>query len=371
MFEILIAAIITFVIVMELQIILEREVKARSLCAAFGYMSLLLLAAVANWEFDLFPQKLASEFAYDVYKGQESIRDNSTFLLQAIIGAPAFMLTDVWWAAIGTNIAVVSGVFYFVHKRSPRLSLVMLAPAIINFSMFALRDPVIAANAFVVTYLFLSSEQTSLVWKQISAVFLFAFIRPENLAIFAYAKLMTIFHQHNRTFLIYLCLPVFLGAAIGVASFAPKLVGIENTSVADLPDTATEFYENRANRVDDTNGGGSNILGGRLPSMPIYLRYPIQVVTFFILPLPFEIKHLGLALAFIDSIVFCAITYRSHKTCSTKTIIIFWTYVLIVAFFSNNYGNVFRIRLPAYFILIAGLIRATPTDQRPEIERVA
>ena len=369
MFEILIAAIVTILIVIELQILFEREVSVRSACAALGFMALLLLAAIANWELELFSQKLASEFAYDVYKGQESLRDNSTFLLQAIVGAPAFMLTDVWWAAIGTNIAIVSGVFYFVHKRSPRLSLLMLAPAVVNFCMFALRDPIIAVNAFIVTYLFANTEQAGAIGKQLGAVSLFAFIRPENLAVFAYAKLMTIFYQYNRNFLIYLCLPVFLGALVGVASFAPNLVGTESTSVSDLPDAAAEFYENRANRVDEANGGGSNILGGRLPGLPIYLRYPIQLVSFFILPLPFEIKHLGLALAFLDSIVFCAVAYRGHRTGSPKALVVFWVYVLIVAFFSNNYGNVFRLRLPAYFILLAGFLRASTVDQNLKLKQ--
>lgn len=366
MFEILVAAAVTFLIVVELQVLFEREVNLRSVAAASGYMAILLLAAIVNWEFDIFEQKFASEFAFDVFKGRESLRDNSAFFLQAVIGAPAFFLTDVWWAAIGTNIATVSGVFYFVHKRSPVLSLIMLAPAVVNFSMFALRDPIIAVNAFVVSWLFLTPAQVGIWWKQASAVVLFAFIRPENMAIFAYAKLMTIFHQNNRAFLVYLFLPVFLGAALGVAALAPNLLGIKNSSVSDLPDTATEFYESRANRVDESNGGGSNILGGKLTSMPIYLRYPIQVFTFFVLPLPFEIRHLGLALAFVDSMLFCVVAYRTHKVASAKTLIIFWAYVLIVAFFSNNYGNVFRLRLPAYFILLAGLLRETGTELETE-----
>ena len=348
MFEILIAAIIGYILIIELIVLFERELNFRSAIYAFLYMLLLFAAAAANFELEIFEQKFAAEFAYDVYKGRESLRGNSTFLLQAVIGYPAFVVTDVWWAAIGTNIAVTAGLFYFIHKRNPVLSLIMLAPAILNFCLFSLRDPVIAALAFIVCYLFFSPSTKMLWLRQSIAVGTFALIRPENLAIFGYSKLLTVFNKHNRSALLYLSFPVLVLIGLGITAFTPQLLGVEfGGSLSELPGAANEFYESRANRWDASEGGGSNILGGALTSMPIFIRLPIQIFTFFVLPLPFEIRHLGLALAFVDSIVFGYIYFRFHRTCERDALIVFWVYVLAVAFFANNYGNVFRLRLPA------------------------
>ena len=358
MFEILIAAIIGYILIIELIVLFERELNIRSVIYGFFYMLLLFAAAAANFELEIFEQKFASEFAFDVFKGRESLRANSTFLLQAVIGYPAFLVTDVWWAAIGTNIAVTAGVFYFVHKRNPVLSLIMFAPAILNFCMFSLRDPVIAVIAFAVCYLFFSPDSRLLWLRQSIAMSLFAFIRPENLAIFGYGKLLTIFNKHNRSALLYLSFPILLLIGVGITAFTPQLLGVDfGGSISELPGAANDFYESRATRHDSTGDGGSNILGGALTNMPIFLRLPIQIFTFFVLPLPFEIRHLGLALAFVDSIVFGYVYYRFHRTCSRDALIVFWVYVLAVAFFSSNYGNVFRLRLPAYFIMLAGMLR--------------
>ena len=358
MFEILIAAIIGYILIIELIVLVEREVSFRSAVYAFLYMLLLFAAAAANFELEIFDQKFAAEFAYDVFKGRESLRGNSTFILQAIVGYPAFLVTDVWWAAIGTNIAVTTGVFYFVHKRSPVLSCAMLAPAIINFSMFSLRDPVIAVLAFAVCYLFFTPNSPLLWLKQSLTVGLFIVIRPENLAIFGYSKLLTVFNKHNRSALLYLAFPFLILVGVVITAFTPQMLGVEfGGSLSQLPGAANELYESRATRWDETEGGGSNILGGALPGLPIFIRFPIQVFTFFVLPLPFEIRKPSLALAFLDSIVFCYLYYRFHRNAQRDALIVFWVYVFAVAFFGNNYGNVFRLRLPAYFIMLAGLLR--------------
>ena len=361
MYEIILSALLGYVVFVEILILMDRSVNVRSLLFSFGYLAILTTIAATNFEFEIFEQKFASEFPFDVFKQRESLRANSTFILQAIVSSLAFFITDVWWAAIGTNVALTAAVFYFVHSRKPWLSLILLAPAIVNFCMFALRDPVISALSLAVTWLLLAPSSPGQWIKQTISILLFGLIRPENIAIFAYAKLMTIVSRHGRSFLLYLSFPLLIAAGAVIATFIPQMLGMESKSVGRLPDAANEFYEARATRHDDIDGGGSDILGGALDRQPLAIRYPVQVFTFFVLPLPFEIDNLAMALAFIDSLVFIAIAFYFHKNSSRDAIIIFWIFVLAVAFFSSNYGNVFRLRLPAYYIMLAGLLRG-PTE---------
>ena len=357
MYEIILSALLGYVVFVELLILMDRSVNVRSLAFSFAYLALLTTIAAANFELEIFDQKFASEFPFDVFKQRESLRSNSTFILQAIVSSLAFFITDVWWAAIGTNVALTAAVFYFVHSRKPWVSVIMLAPAIVNFCMFALRDPVISALSLAVTWLLLAPASPGQWIKQAISILLFALIRPENIAIFSYAKLMTIVGRHGRSFLLYLSFPLLIGVGAIIALFIPQMLGMESQSVGHLPDAANEFYEVRATRHDDIEGGGSDILGGALDRQPLAVRYPVQVFTFFVLPLPFEINNLSMALAFLDSMVFITIAYFFHRYSSRDAIIIFWIFVLAVAFFSSNYGNVFRLRLPAYYIMVAGLLR--------------
>lgn len=357
MYEIILSALLGFALFIELQILFDRTVNLRSLGWSFGYLVFLTSIAVINFELEIFEQKLASQLSFDVFKQRESLQNNSTFILQAVVSSLAFLITDAWWAAIGTNVALTAAVFYFVHSRKPQYSVIMLAPAIVNFCMFSLRDPVISALTLAVTWFLLAPPSTGNWFKQGFSILLFALIRPENIAIFGYAKLMTVVGRYSRSFLLYLSFPLLIGVGLVIAAFIPKMLGIEAQSVSRLPDAANEFYEARATRHDDDEGGGSDILGGALDRQPIAVRYPIQVLTFFVLPLPFEIRGLAMGLAFFDSLIFMAIVYVFHKHCSREAIIIFWVFVLAVSFFSSNYGNVFRLRLPAYYVMLAGLVR--------------
>ena len=365
MYEIILSALLGFVVFIQLQVLFDRSINLRSLGWSFGYLALLTTIAATNFELEIFEQKFASEFPFDVFKQRESLRNNSTFILQAIVSSLAFLITDVWWAAIGTNVALTAAVFYFVHSRKPVLSIIMLAPAIVNFCMFSLRDPVISALVLAVSWFLLSPGSPRQWLKQGFSILLFALIRPENIAIFGYAKLMTIVGSHSRNFLLYLSFPILIAAGAVIAAFIPQMLGMESKSVNRLPDAANEFYEARATRHDNIEGSGSDILGGALDNKPFVVRYPVQVLTFFVLPLPFEVRNLPMALAFLDSMVFIAITWLFHRHGSREAVIIFWVFVLAVAFFSSNYGNVFRLRLPAYYILLAGLLRGSTSNHSP------
>jgi len=327
MFEISLAALIGYLMLVEICVLFQRQLNLKSALLGFVYLLVLTGLAAANYELDIIPQKFASNFAFDLFNGQESARDNSTFWLQAIYCFPAFVITNSWLAAIGMNVALMAAMFYFIHSRSPTHSVLMLVPAIINFSMFSLRDPLIAVVAFAVTWLVLYPPKTMTSVSQYGVIGLFALIRPENLAVFGYAKIVTVLNKHNRSFLLYLSFPVIIALSLGIAAYSPKLLGLDQTaSVAEIPDVAEEFYESRSNRHVTVDGGGSNILGGRLPSMPLFVRYPIQVFTFFVLPLPFEIRGLSTLLAFVDSVVFIWIYFKFHRTATRDALILFWIY---------------------------------------------
>lgn len=359
MSEIIISYIVGCLIAFLLLLTLKQKIKIKAILVAFLYSLFLITIAIINFELEIFEQKFASQFAFDIFLGQESLRNQSGFVLQYILNIPVFLITNAWWAAISTNVVLMSIIFWYVlSKKANNAIIIMFAPVIINFSMFSLRDPIIAVLLFAFTLFFIETKNRFTNIKLLTTSGLFLISRPELLVIALGSKAtQSVLFIKNKKYL-FIIIPIYLVIIFVSLSFVPKLLGLESsTSILDLPDLLLQFYESRALRWDSSDGGGSNILGGALVSYPFYIRYPIQVFTFFVLPLPFEVTKFSLALAFIDSIFFCWTTWKFHKHGNKQAKIIFWVYVLSMAFFSNNYGNVFRLRLPAYFIMLAGLIK--------------
>ncbi len=356
MFEILAAAVFGHLVILWL-ISLCVRLDVNGILLSSLYMLFLWSLAAANFEFGFFEQKFASSFSYDVFIGRESVVRNSTFFLQYILNLPAFLMTDAWWAATGTNIAIFSGIFYYTYLKKPALTLLLFAPAILNFSMFALRDPIIAALFFWIAIFQKERNQMLQLAKQSVLTLFFLVVRPENVLIVVLWRMTTLVDWSRHMLLTIALIPVLLVAGWGALSFAPGLLGLGDVgNQSSLSSQASDLFESRATRHSSEDTGKSNILNGSLVEFPFPLRYPIQVFTFFVLPLPFEIKTMALALAFLDSIVFCALTWKLCQTRNKYAIAFLVVYVLAAAFFSSNYGNVFRIRLPAYFIIIGGLI---------------
>jgi hypothetical protein len=320
----------------------------------------LLFAALAslNFELDIIEQKFASEFAYDLYVGRDSLRKSEGFVLQYILCWPAFFLTDVWWAAIGVNVAAMGLLYAYIASFNRSLGLFILAPAIVNFSMFSLRDPLIGIVFFIIAVTISNPDPVKRMMKQFGATVLFTLIRPENILIVVGAHMYDLFKRYRKSWWAILAIPVVLvGGYIGILMI-PRVLGINfSGSVFDLPLVLSEFYDRRSNRWDASDGGGSNILGGRLSDIPFMFRYPIQILSFFMLPLPIDLNKPALALAAIDSCVFFYLFRKFHKGADTRVVILFWCYVLMVSLFMSNYGNAFRLRMPAYMIMFGGLLR--------------
>lgn len=339
-------------------IVSTRSIHRDALLQAVFVLAMLTFVAAVNLRFGIIEQKFASEFAFDRFLGRESLRPNDTFAVQALVNTPAFLLAQSWEAAIGTNAAVTALTYAFLWDPKSKAHLYFLGPAALNFSFFALRDPFIGL-IFMFLVLAFGSEFTlrKLPMPLLIAAVAMFWTRPENLLIIL-ALVGVLGYQHSRTTLMrFAVLGAGCFAAIGALRFAPALLGVNQTiSIGNLPAFFAEFSEDRGTRTEATGvGGGSDILGGALQRMPLPIRYPIQLFTFFVLPLPFEIRSITLLLSAVDSVFFAFSARKLFKEGTAPAKLLFVVYVLVAAFFSSNYGNVFRIRYPLYFIIGAGL----------------
>ncbi|MDA8770455.1 hypothetical protein N9M97_02840, partial [Planktomarina temperata] len=340
MIEIFLSSILYYSMGIILFLLLGVRLRVENLIISTVLLSVCTLAASINFEMSIIPQKFASEFSYNVFLGHENVRSSIGFYVQVIYCYIAYSLTGAWWSAIGTNISLTVLFFTFVYRNNPNLAFYVLSPAAVNFSFFALRDPIILVIMFSVTLIFLNSKYLISLIKNFIWIFASLFVRPENIGIIVLTYGMEAIRANRAKiwmpFLLF-CLLIFI---YFTAPMVPRLLGVEfKGSMLDLPIAMTEFYEARANRWGSDDGGGSNILGGSLPEYPFLLRFAIQVTSFFILPLPFEIRSVPLGLAAVDSVVFIRLYLTFSRKAHPKAKIIFWIYVFSVAIFMNNYGN--------------------------------
>ena len=356
--SLLIGSFVSYAILIGL-LVLRRPVSKAGLLGSLGVLLVTTAIALVNLRFGIIEQKFASEFAFDWYNGDESERPNRTFAVQAIANAPAFFVAGSWHAAIGTNTAVTAAVYAFMYDTETKAHRYFLGPAVINFALFSLRDPFIGLILMGLVLSFGKKFELGRLPVPIvlAAVAMF-WTRPENLLIIL-ALVWFLGFRSSKSALTKLAL-IMAGAfgAVVALRFAPALLGVQGgVSIGNLPAFFVEFSEDRGTRTNVTGvGGGSDILGGALQRMPIFLRYPIQLFTFFVLPLPFEIRSVALLLSAVDSLFFAYGARKLFKEGSYPAKLLFAIYVLVAAFFSSNYGNVFRIRYPLYFVIGAGLL---------------
>ena len=356
--SLLIGSFVSYAILIGL-LVLRRPVSKAGLLGSLGVLLVTTAIALVNLRFGIIEQKFASEFAFDWYNGDESERPNRTFAVQAIANAPAFFVAGSWHAAIGTNTAVTAAVYAFMYDTETKAHRYFLGPAVINFALFSLRDPFIGLILMGLVLSFGKKFELGRLPVPIvlAAVAMF-WTRPENLLIIL-ALVWFLGFRSSKSALTKLAL-IMAGAfgAVVALRFAPALLGVQGgVSIGNLPAFFVEFSEDRGTRTNVTGvGGGSDILGGALQRMPIFFRYPIQLFTFFVLPLPFEIRSVALLLSAVDSLFFAYGARKLFKEGSYPAKLLFAIYVLVAAFFSSNYGNVFRIRYPLYFVIGAGLL---------------
>lgn len=351
------ATAVGFVVFFPALLLLGVRLRLNVLLEAIGVAAGLAVLAALNLRFGLFAQKGASEFAYTLHETSDYFGSLRQFGLQALVNWPAFSVLDRWEAAIGGNIAITSLVYAYAVSKNPSSRRFLLAPAVVNFSMFALRDPLIGVLMFMLVLLMMEKNSTKL-RLALPAIFTATVLtRPENLILVAGCLAALTYIRSTSIPLRVASSLAFVSLALFALRFGPSLLGVPGqVSILDAPVAMTEFFESRATRHDATDGNASAILGGRLVSLPFPIRYPVQLVTFVVLPLPFEIRSLTGLLAFVDSIYLIAMYRRMRTQISSEAKIACLVFVLCTAPFISNYGNAFRLRLPIYFMLAAGLI---------------
>jgi len=333
----------------------------RSLAFLFG----LLVVASLNYELQIFEQKAASEIAFEIHQAGAYLTDLPSFALQAIVNAPAFELSGSWEAAIGTNAGLAALIFFACDVRDRRAIAFILTPAVINFSMFALRDPLIGVTMFLFTLTALQSSGRRRTLGLIAVAVATYFTRAENLIIELVAVSLILYRGSKKWTVRTFTVPGIFVALFGALRFGPRLLGVQGSyTVSQAPLILENFFERRANRGSIEAGNTSAILGGRLPSMAFPIRFPVQLVAFLILPLPFEIRTLPLLLAAVDSIILLWLLHRRRHLVHRDALLIAAVFVAISALFASNYGNSFRLRLPVYYILAAGALQGSLEDAK-------
>ena len=208
MFEIIFSAFLYTIIGLAILVLSIQKLDIRILLQAIFACFILTTLAVINFELGILDQKFASEFTFDRYLKNESVRDSSGFILQAIYCWPAFALTNVWWAAIGTNVAATVLLYAYIAHYNTRLSLFVFAPVIINFSLFSLRDPLIGILMFSSAVAISDQNFIKRVVKQGSVSLPLFFIRPENILIVMGSISYSFLYKYLKTFWIILIIPI-------------------------------------------------------------------------------------------------------------------------------------------------------------------
>lgn len=323
----------------------------------YALLNFFMMLAIFNLEIGFIPQKAASEYAFELHNTGAYLSDIPNFVLQALLNYPAFVLSGSWTAAIGTNAALSALVFVVTYGQGGPAYKFVVAPAVVNFSMFALRDPIIGPLFYAFTALAIAPHSRRRTIGIGLLTIAFYYTRPENLVIIGVALALVQYRRGSNQLVRLFTLPGIAVAMYGALRFGPRLLGVQTAySALEAPRVLEEFFERRSNRTAIDEGNASAILGGRLPSLAFPVRFPLQIFTFIVLPLPFEIRSLSMLLAFVDSLFLAWIVLKYRHRIHRDALLIAVVFVLLSAFFMSNYGNGFRLRLPLYFVLAAGVI---------------
>lgn len=331
-----------------------RPLKAQALLFSLGYLGVLLTLAIINLEYGLIEQKFASTFSFERYQGIQT-RLNENFLFQAWVVYLGYLLTDAWEAAIGVNIAIFAALFLLVDRVRPIYCAVFLAPGIIHIALFALRDVIMALSIFCFCYFSLAQRKPNLL---ILGALMISFYmqRPELIALVGISYLAIHYREFSNAQKIILG-SIALAGVVLVLPRLPVVLGLPAApSIFALPQVLMDFFTARADRWTGADGAATSMLGGELSSVPFLLRYPLQVFAFFVSPLPVDFRGISSAVFLVDSLFFCVVFWKFYRVADRRHQIFFFVYVLSSAFFMANYGNLFRMRMPCYLIMLSGLL---------------
>ena len=339
------------------------RIGGRSIAFALLMLTVLCSLWALNSEYDFLAEKLSSFLSWDMHRGE---RFSLTFVVQYALALPAMIFFEHQYAAHALNLSLQALTFaliftyLFRERLTPWLLLLLAYPAYYHYAIFGLRDPLInlVSVLFVIAAIHLPRRQFYVACLSMSALCLG--IRPEYSLIligFIGVRLYFISGRKGRVRLVLLGMFSLYAALL----LMPLSLGLPTSwSAPRNLQLIGEFNTARAMRHIGSIGGGSHILGGTLYELPLPIRYPIQVVASFIAPLPFEIRGGAHLFAFAESVLFTTLAVfawiRSRALALPRYLVVCGLlYMLLQAFFMNNYGNLIRVRYPAYVFFLAGV----------------
>ena len=256
-----------------------------------------------------------------------------------------------------------------------------------NFSLFGLRDPLLAlANAVVacvvlrfgfgqrgIQELFAGALGLGVgLWLRPEQFFIVVFILGLPVAAY-YLGLFRRRRQRQRNLMtaILLWFPLLgicLAAVLAATLVAGKNIGTNTFNPVQI---AEENAEDRFSRhLDSEFGAGSNIVDHQTyQNMPTYIRIPVQITGLILLPFPWQIKNAEQLLAFADSLFLIGLLFLSFRFILKRSSIESGRWVVIallatfligicgMGFVVSNAGNGFRMRISVvpFLMVAAGL----------------
>jgi hypothetical protein len=377
-----------------------KRVQSLAFLVFVGGFLLRVVAILVNEEMQFFEAKLAGDYSIGLYE-KYILESNDywgllkeQFAVQVIINIPVWLMFGaerlsllVSNAMLGAVVASVAGGLlckpFGVNVGVRAIVLLAIYPAIFNFSLFGLRDPIIFFSMTVAACGILRQ------WKDGLSIFdmgvtafgmLVSFsIRPEMSYVFiimAGVPFIAIFlnmwaswryGQRNAANFFLLCIiaiTLSMIAAAAATQIASRNIGADTANPFEVADgLAKERYSRHAEK----EGSGSHIIPTETYiNLPVYLRVPIQTVGMIVIPFPWQATSPARLFAFIDSLFLMSmigfilinllyshpIRQSGAARMSAVLLFAFAIGILGMGVIVSNSGNGFRMRLSVTPLLI-------------------
>jgi len=354
------------------------RISLKPLMIGASFLLLICIFSVLNTTYGMIDEKVASFLSYDAYKNN---RFNLTFFVQYLITWIPNALLDFQYTAHSLNIGLQAFIFFlaaqYLFKTSNtkwQLLALLIFPSYYHYAIFGLRDPLIALTTLIIVIGAIRLSSARFVYLCLILSVINIGIRPEfSLIIVGFGVLRLFFLASRRTK--YVIAVAAVCALYGALLLMPLAFGIQNTgTVNGNIENMVLFNELRNERRLGGDGGGSHILGGNLFQYPMIVRYPIQLASSFIAPLPFEIKGALGYLAFAESLLFAFVAVMAFRMAKLNSTSLFlfccgFGFMALQAFFAINYGNILRIRYPAFIFFLAATLPLEYKYSRPKLRK--
>ena len=369
-------------------------------------MLVRVVLVVCNEEFAFFEPKVAGDLSLRLYDEFVMTDGGVWQLFGEEFGPQVFLNTPAWWmfgphrlitllnnsavAALAGPLAAVWLTPVVGRGRAMTIMFLMACyPALVNFSLFGLRDPIIffamvALACGMVRSRIAGWRATDVVTVLLASIIVF-WSRPELAYVLVCllgwpiaSGVLTMVHgvRGNRRYavnLMLLAVPLALvtvGAIAGMTQIAARNIGFATVNPFEIADEAAS---NRFERHAGSAGAGSHIVDSTsYTHMPVYVRVPMQTVGMIVVPFPWQIKGVAKAFAFADSCFLIAVlgwtvlqTLYSRPLAASGRgrhamilLACFAIGILGMGFIVSNSGNAFRMRLsltPLLFIAAAAV----------------